>query len=367
MISRVSHIQTEIENNQGQIPFDRFMELALYGFPDGYYRRTEPVIGQAGDFITAPEISPLYSHCLARCFQSLQQTLPDAVIFELGAGNGTLAVDCLLYLRDAGTLPSRYYILELSAHLAATQRHAIEQADPALLAIVEWISAIPDNLNAMVIANEVLDAMPVKQFRVIEGQLEECYVRHQDNGFYYAFTKPSDELTEYAKNLPAEVFTFENYHSECNLHIEPWLNALFAALNKGVIYLIDYGFPAHEYYHPARHMGTLMCHAKHQTHSNPLLAVGEQDLTAHVDFTAVATHAFDAGFEIAGYTNQAHFLINCGILSTLADNVLSLDVSSAIKKLTLPHEMGELFKVIALAKGDIIPLGFSQGDQRHKL
>lgn len=358
---------------QGPMPFVDFMHQALYHPEWGYYNSALPKLGPGGDFITAPEISPLFGQTLAKqCCEIISSLPSSAIFFEFGAGSGQLCIDILRYCEKVNCLPTEYRILEVSGDLRRRQQQTIQDTLPHLAHRVHWVSAWPDEpFQGVVIANEVLDAMPVHRFvQTREATLEG----------YVSLTQDGQLQEEYKLCLNSRLINHINrlfsdkprhYQSEANLFIDDWLQQLYTRLERGAIILIDYGFPAHEYYHPDRDKGTLMCHYQHQSHTNALQHLGEQDITAHVDFTHVADAAFNAGFHVAGFTTQAFFLLNNGLLD-LIDQTLppaaQLSMTQAIKKLTHPHEMGELFKVMALTKSIELELsGFKQYDKRVNL
>ncbi|MEW5757625.1 MAG: SAM-dependent methyltransferase [Pseudomonadota bacterium] len=363
----------EIGRCGGRISFARFMELALYAPGLGYYAAGARKFGAGGDFVTAPEISPLFSRCLARQCREVLAGLGGGDILEFGAGSGVMAADILLELERLGQLPCRYFILELSAELRARQRETLTTKTAHLLERVVWLETWPQQpLRGVVLANEVLDAMPVHRFRVEEHGLSQAYVVLSDGRFTEQFAEPGPELSQ--RDLVQVVAELPpGYVSEYNAAAAPWLQGIASALEQGVVLLIDYGFPRREFYHPQRASGTLMCHYRHRAHSDPFVFVGLQDITAHVDFTLIAEAALAAGFEVRGFTSQAYFLLALGLTELLAevnpvDVRAQLEYAQQIKKLTLPNEMGELFKVMALAKGMDLPLqGFALNDQRQRL
>jgi len=363
-------IQEEIQA-KGHMPFSRFMELALYAPGQGYYTGGAQKFGSAGDFTTAPEISPMFSWCIARQCQQVMMQLDNASILEFGAGSGVMALEIMRELRRLKCLPEHYYILELSAELQQRQKILFEKEEPELLSHIKWLSELPqESFNGVILANEVLDAMPVHKFR-IGSEVEEFKVGCDgEETFEWKVDKQSTpQLQNAVDGLDCQFE--EGYESELNLLLPSWMAALAKILNEGLVLLIDYGFPRHEYYHPDRSTGTIMCHLKHHAHTDPLLYPGVQDITAHVDFTAVAESADQSGFEISGYTQQAYFLMNCGLAEMLPspdDIEVYYGATQQVKTLTLPSEMGELFKVMALTKGfDEVLLGFVAMDQLNKL
>lgn len=356
---------------QHDMPFAEFMQQALYSANFGYYSLGQQKFGKGGDFITAPEISPLFAQTLANQCVPLLQEMPQAVIFEFGAGSGRLCIDLLQHLEQLHNLPSTYYIMEVSGNLRYRQQQAIREEIPHLANRVIWLEQWPEQpLEAIVIANEVLDAMPVHRFLFQQDQFFESYVQLNDKHELSEIFKPIENprLLQYLQNLPALP---PPYISEVNLMVEGWLQQCADMLKKGVLFLIDYGFPRHEYYHPQRQQGTLMCHYQHQGHGNFLQHIGQQDITAHVDFTQIAEAADAAGLHVAGFTNQASFLLANDLLSLITeieDSRLLFNAQQAVKQFTHPSEMGELFKVIALTKQvDTALRGFQLQDKRASL
>ncbi|MEJ1959950.1 MAG: class I SAM-dependent methyltransferase [Nitrosomonadales bacterium] len=357
-------IHGEIAAQGGWISFSRFMEMALYTSGLGYYSAGARKFGAAGDFVTAPEISPLFGRTLARQVADiLTQSAPH--ILELGAGSGKLAVDILGELERMDCLPERYHILEVSADLRERQQELLRQRVPHLTARVHWLDALPENISGVVIANEVLDALPVYLLRWTDAGIVERGVASEGKNFVWQERNSENLLLlETAQSISVP----DNYLSEISLAARGLISSLCERLQQGVLLFIDYGFGAGEYYHPQRNQGTLMCHYRHHAHDDPFFLPGLQDITAHVDFTAVVESAIDSGAHLLGYTTQAHFLINCGITDFLAENDPEnlrnyLPLSAQLQKLTSPAEMGDLFKVIALGKGIEQPLcGFMRGD-----
>ena len=357
---------------KGPLSFARFMEMALYEPRLGYYRAGWPTFGKNGDFITAPEISSLFGCCVARQCEQVLREFKQASIIELGAGSGALSVQILTELEKRHCLPAHYYILELSAQFQQRQRDTLKKMVPHLFSKVEWLSTLtPALCDGIVIANEVLDAMPVHQFRIENQRILECVVTCDEKKKLFIRSAISNTSFFIEKIKALQLEHIEGYTSEINLWLEPWLRTIAQAIKRGCLLFIDYGFPQHEYYLSQRYMGTLMCHYKHHAHADPLILLGVQDITAHVDFTAVANAANSLGLTVAGFTHQAAFLLNCGLLDEINSNQndrIRFQQVQAIKQLTLPHEMGELFKVIALTKGDMPALlGFSQFNQVERL
>lgn len=369
-MSIIQTLQTKLK--QQVLPFVEFMQLALYAPGAGYYSAGLQKLGRQGDFITAPELSPLFGKTLANQCQQIMIALDSPSILEFGAGTGALCVAVLEQLEALNCLPETYYILEVSGDLRHRQAQLIEQKIPHLADRVSWLDSWPETpFNGVVLANEVLDAMPVHRFMQTEQGILESYITLDEHQQLEEVFKPCENprLLDYINNrLNLET---QPYLSEVNLFIDAWIANIYQILSQGVVLLIDYGFPRHEYYHPDRQQGTLMCHYQHHSHPDPLVNPGEQDITAHVDFTHVAEAAQQAGFHVAGYTNQASFLLANGLLSlvNMQDNELEqLKAKQAIKQLTQPSEMGELFKVIALNKNMEIDLtGFQLLDKRVSL
>jgi SAM-dependent MidA family methyltransferase len=357
---------------KGAIPFVDFMQQVLYTPNLGYYSKAQEIFGTKGDFITAPLLTPLFGKTIANQCQQILSACSAPILFEFGAGTGDLCVALLSALEELGALPLQYHILEVSGHLKKQQQQLIQLKLPHLFERVKWLSAWPvEPFEGVVIANEVLDAMPVHRFLKLENEILESYVTLDENNTLIEEFKPtSDErlLAYVAKALPASL---QPYLGEANLFLDDWFRQCYDMLSQGAMFIIDYGFPRHEYYHPDRHQGTLMCHHRHQAHTNPLINLGDQDITAHVDFTAVAEAAFDAGFHVAGFTNQASFLLANGLLSLVEQEENPhehLKTLQALRLLLEPSEMGELFKVLALTKNVQQSLnGFQLQDKRASL
>ncbi|HEX7952803.1 MAG TPA: SAM-dependent methyltransferase [Burkholderiales bacterium] len=361
-------IRAEIGAAGGWIDFARFMERALYAPGLGYYVAGATKLGDEGDFVTAPEISPLFGRALAHQIAQLMQRSAGQVI-ELGAGSGAMAADILDELHGLGCLPQRYAILEPSPQLVTRQQDLLRQRHPVLSGRIEWLSAPPARFDGVVIANEVLDALPVHLVAWRKDGVFERGVGWQD-GFVWA-ERP---LAPGALRAAAEAIgAATGYVSEIALLAPALVGSLSAAVGTGALLLIDYGFGRREYYHPQRVQGTLMCHYRHRAHGDAFHLPGLQDLSAHVDFTAIAEAGIDAGMKLLGYTTQAHFLVNCGITRLLEQHpeqapIPRMVLSAGVQKLLSPAEMGELFKVIALGRGIDGPLlGFASGDKSRLL
>ncbi|MFA5625947.1 MAG: SAM-dependent methyltransferase [Thiohalomonadaceae bacterium] len=356
----------------GAISFVHFMDLLLHSPGLGYYSAGARKLGVDGDFITAPELSPLFSRCVARHCAELLAELPTGGILEFGAGHGSMAADILLELEHLAALPGRYDILEISADLREQQRQTIAKRVPHLLSRVRWLERLPEKFIGVVLANELLDAMPVHRFRWQHGRIKELGVGWDGSAFVWTDLPASTpRLTERVEILASCYDWPQDYVSEINLAAEDWLQSLSDIVQQGTVLLFDYGFPVHEYYHPQRSAGTLMCHYRHRSHADPLILPGLQDITAHVDFSAMANAALQAGFDVLGFANQANYLIGNGLLG-LAEETHDLreqlEVAAQLKRLLLPGEMGELFKVLALGRGmHDGGAGFSLRDERYRL
>ncbi len=375
----LAHIAKVCQQQNGKISFADFMTLALYAPSLGYYSAGLTKLGQDGDFITSPEISTLFSQTVGAQCQQILRLLPTetACILELGAGTGRMAADLLNFLAKQQQLPQHYYILEVSADLRARQQAYLQTHCSDYFDRITWLDRLPaeGSFTGIILGNEVIDALPCHLFKISEnGTCLEGYVSMNGEIAQLSFLAPTSIGFEKAvQTLQTRLETqfAPGYTSEIHLSLPAWIASLSTCLKQGVMLFIDYGFPSHEYYHPARHMGTLMCHYRHYAHSDPLQYIGLQDITAHVDFTALAIAAIEHSLTVAGFTTQGAFLINNGI-TTLASAAINdteqLAFSHMIQKLTHPHEMGELFKVIAFTKDFDEPLlGFAVFDQRHRL
>lgn len=351
-------IRHEIESAGGAISFARFMELALYAPGLGYYSAGARKFGPAGDFVTAPELSALFSRCVARqAAMVLRET--EGMILELGAGSGRMAADMMRELEQLGCLPERYAIVEVSADLKQRQREHIAQALPHLLDRVEWLDALPEHtIHGVILGNEVLDASPVERFTVAsDGFLQWQVTMSRENKFRWQRRKASKSLGDRLASLVAELPQplHAGYTSEFCANLKPFVATLASLLQHGLLLFIDYGMPRREYYHPQRVDGTLLCHYRHRAHADPFFLPGLQDITANVDFTAVAEAGTDAGLELLGYTSQMHFLLGAGLEDLMAecdpDNEREyMAMTREAKLLTLPGEMGERFKFIGFGR-----------------
>ena len=362
-------IRHDLRRAGGWISFARYMELALYAPGLGYYCGGARKFGAAGDFVTAPELSPLFGRALAaQAAQIMAASAPH--ILEAGAGSGALAAELLLELARRDALPERYAILELSGELRERQRETLAGRAPQLAGRVAWLDALPESFSGAVLANELLDAMPAHSVAWHDHGIAERGVALDAAGrFSWEERAAQGALLAVAKRLTLAA----PYVSEINLAARAWTAEWGRILQRGALLLIDYGFPQREYYHPQRTAGTLMCHYRHHAHGDPFWLPGLNDITAHVDFTAIAEAGHDAGLELLGYTSQAQFLLNCGLADLLSeypaeDAARYLPLASGAQKLISPAEMGERFKVIALGRGVDGPLlGFCRGDRSAAL
>jgi SAM-dependent MidA family methyltransferase len=368
-------IAARIRDAGGWIDFADYMDLALYAPALGYYSAGAAKFGPQGDFVTAPETSPLFGRCLASACVPWLRANRGGSILELGAGTGALAAEVLSALERNDALPGRYLILEVSGELRERQRLAISLLPARLAALVDWIERLPAQpLRAVVLANEVVDALPVSVFSRCGTSLLARGVALSEGGFEWALRPASAELARAVSSIEDELGAPlpEGYTSEVCLRLPAWIGALAAVLGDGLVLLSDYGMSRREYYHPQRRSGTLACHYRHRVHANPFFHPGLQDITAWVDFTAVAAAAAAAGLAVAGYATQAHFLLDTGLdreLSILASGTgrVALEAARQAKTLLLPGEMGERFKVLALARGKAEIPGFGFRDLRHLL
>jgi len=356
----LQRIGAELLAEQNWISFARYMELALYEPGLGYYAGGAAKLGTAGDFVTAPELGSLFGRTLARQVAALLE--PGAAILEFGAGSGALAAALL----DALPAGQPYLILEPSAELAERQR--LRLGDRA-----RWLTRLPERFRGVVLANEVVDAMPVHAVVWARDGIAERGVCVDRGALAWSERPAQGAVLAAAREIGPELPPSGRYESELGLAGRAWIGALAGMLEVGTILILDYGFPAREYYHPQRSMGTLMCHYRHRAHQDPFYLPGLQDITAHVDFSALAHAAADAGLDVLGYATQADFLVNCGITEVLGEADASdvrryAPLAAQAQKLLSPAEMGELFKVLALGRGIAGPLaGFTRGDRSHTL
>ena len=360
-------IRQAVTDAGGWLPFDRFMHLALYTPNLGYYARNRNPLGHwpgdGSDFVTAPELSPLFGQTLVVQVQdALQHTGTDAV-WEFGAGSGALAEQLLEALTAAHAAPAlrQYTIVEVSASLRQRQQQRLAR----FAQLVQWADALPPQMQGVVIGNEVLDAMPVQLLHRQAGVWHERGIIVHDapagTGFAFAWQDRPTQLRP-----PVDIDGAHDYLTEIHLQAQAFIRTVAERLQRGAAFFIDYGFGEREYYHPQRAMGTLMCHQGHKADADPLHAVGDKDITAHIDFTAMAVAAKEAGAHLLGYTGQGRFLINCGLAERMA--AADLPTRAQAHKLVLEHEMGELFKVLGFCTGSPWPArGFAAGDRLHAL
>lgn len=372
-------IQQEIAKNDGVISFASFMELSLYHPTFGYYNADTFTLGEKGDFTTAPEISPLFAQCFAKQIQQIFSHLDEKNILELGAGTGQLAIDLLQTLEQLNCLPESYYIYEISVGLRKKQQDYLRSACPNYFSRIIWLDHLPTQFIGCIIANEVLDAVPTNCFHIENHEVLERCVRWKNNAFFWDYRSP---ITPHLKEKVTEIRDLYNlpngYESEINLQVRSFIKALAKSIQQGIILFADYGYGQGEYYHPERCQGTLTCFYQHKRHKNPLILPGLQDITAHVDFTNVIENATDFGCQLEGYTSQATFLLACGLMDIAAElekqltPIDEIKLHHAIKLLTLPTEMGERIKVMALSKGlnkkeELSLIGFGLYDRRRDL
>ena len=371
----VAHLRERIADAGGWLPFSAFMDAALYAPGVGYYTAGAAKLGAAGDFVTAPEMTPLFGRTLAHAIApALRETAPSGAtggtLLELGAGSGRLAVDLLGELERLGALPKQYAILDVSTELRARQQATLARELPHLAGRVAWLDALPETLDGVVVGNEVLDALPVERIHWTDAGPMAQGVAVENHDFVWR-DRP---IADAALRARAEALDCApGYVSEINPAAEALVASLAHSLARGLVLMIDYGFGAREYYHPQRHMGTLRAHYRHHALDDPFYLPGLCDLTAHVDFSAMNRAATGAGLELAGYASQAGFLLDAGLTERLAerspdDAASYLPQANAVQRLVSPAEMGELFKVVAWTRGAMPPLpGFGRGDRRHTL
>ncbi len=371
-------IRREIAGNDGAIPFSRFMELALYAPGLGYYSAGASKFGEAGDFVTAPELGPIFAACVAESLApALQQIGAHAVFLEIGGGTGAFAEVALKRLLELDALPDRYAILEPSAQLKQRQRERLQQRlTPPLFALVEWVDGpMPDDWQGVLFANEVIDALPTPRFAILDGQVNEELVVSQGEGFGRT-TRPADAFLENAvRHLQSKLAAPlpDGYRSEVLPQLPYWIQAVAGGMTRGAMLFVDYGYPRGEYYLPGRDDGTLRAFYRHRMHTDAFRWPGLQDITASVDFTALAEAGVAAGFDFAGYCSQASFLLGNGLAGVLerieriADDTERLRRTEEVKKLTLPSAMGERFQVMGFEKDVELGVAFLVGDLSFRL
>jgi SAM-dependent MidA family methyltransferase len=373
-----AHIRGAIELAGGRIGFAEFMQHALYAPGLGYYNAGSTKFGEAGDFVTAPEISPLFAKIIARQSAGILSQIGDPGgrnVLEFGAGTGVLAVELIRSLEALGYLPSRYLILEVSADLRQRQSDAIRAALPHYIDKVEWLSELPASHTGVVIANEVLDALPVERFVKHEGSVLRKMVGVRGNDFVWSSEPAAEILQQAVLDIEMDLGQAlpDGYESEVSLAAGDWLSNLATGLEQAFVFLFDYGVSHREYYAADRVEGWLRCHFRHHAHSNPLINAGIQDLTAWVDFSRIAEAASDNGLHVAGYVTQAMFMLHGGLQHELREitdmpTETQIELSRQVKLLTMPGEMGENFKCLGLVKGTIEPPElFTIADRAHTL
>jgi len=367
----VERVQTEIEGRGGVLPFDRYMDLVLYEPGLGYYASGTRKFGRQGDFVTAPELGSLYGRCVARQVAQILAQLDGGSLLEFGAGSGVLAATVLTELAERDSLPAEYLIVEVSPALRAQQQQTLAGQIEQNPVKVRWLDSLPESgFRGVILANEVLDAMPIIRFRVgAEGHMTAGVVRRNGHLDWSWQRDPSQDGR--IDRLVQQYGLVADYTSEVNPRAAAWMQTVGRVLDAGLILVMDYGYPGAEYYHYERSDGTLMCHYQHRAHMDPFLYPGLQDLTAHVDFSAVAAAGQLAGLDIAGFTSQEAFLLSTGVLDLVAhesSGPVDPKLSAELKQLTLSSEMGESFKALAMVKHIDSPLlGFSLRDRRVAL
>jgi SAM-dependent MidA family methyltransferase len=359
----------------GALPFDQYMRIALYEPGLGYYVGGRERLGRGGDFVTAPELTPFFGYTVAGQVVDLLARAGGGDVVEAGAGSGALAIQVLAELERLGSLPARYRILEVSPDLRERQRRTIERALPHLLERVEWLDDFPGApWDGVLVANELLDSLPVHRVRVTDTGVAELYVAPGEDGFQWQEGPLSDPVIGERLGDPGALPA--GMETEVGLEAAAWAARAGEQLRRGGVLFLDYGHPAAELYSPERYGGTLMCHYRHRAHSDPFFLPGVQDLTAHVDFSAVATAARAAGLEVAGFAAQAQFLVNLGLTYRVEEYLAGggvseeeqIQLATALKQLTLPQGMGESFKALLLTKDVEGPFpGFRQGDRSGTL
>jgi SAM-dependent MidA family methyltransferase len=371
----VALVCAAIDEAGGAISFADYMDLALFAPRLGYYSAGAGQFGSDGDFVTAPELSHLFGHCVAAQVEEALAAIPGGDICELGAGSGALAADLLQRLAESDRLPRRYLVVERSAALRERQRAHLASRLPELASRIDWRDALPENFHGVVLANEVLDAIPAQRFVVRAGGIDECRVGWRKGRFVWVESDCSGSALGRKVDAICAALDHrlpEGYTSECAPARERFIADIAAHLTTGVVLLFDYGYGRDEYYHPQRANGTLRCFHRHKAHDNPLMLTGLQDISVHVDFTAIAEAAESAGLTVAGYTTQAEFLLATGLLEAVQGvdpgTRRHAELTAQIKRLTLPGQMGEAVKVLALVRDyDGSLAGFSARDLRNRL
>jgi SAM-dependent MidA family methyltransferase len=373
----LANLREQIALAGGALDFAEFMRLALYAPDLGYYAAGMAKFGAAGDFVTAPEVSPLFARALARQVAEVLVGLGQGEVLEFGAGSGAMAVELLLELERLGALPARYLILEVSASLRVVQQERLSHDAPHLLTRVVWLDAWPQDFVGVMLGNEVLDALPVRVLEITPEAPVRLAVKVEGGALAWMPIPASEADLRLVAELEAvrDAPFSAGYRVEFHPELPGWIAGVAQALKCGVVLLFDYGATARELYAAERWMGTLRCHLRHYAHDDPLLYPGLQDITAWVDFSRVAACAQASGLDVLGYTMQAHFLLGCGMAQVYEQafaeaerEVDQLRLAQGFKTLMMPGEMGERFKVIALGRGVVAPLsGFAMRDFRHRL
>ena len=374
----VEAIKAEISRAGGALSFARFMELALYAPGLGYYSAGATKFGAAGDFITAPELGPLFAGCVAESVAHLLRDLPDAGFLEIGGGSGAFAEDFLRRAAELSALPARYAILEPSADLRERQQQRLREGlPPELFARCDWLDGPPEQRwNGVLFANEVLDALPTTRFSVVAGEIHEEHVVLDADGGFMRVDQPADALVRAAvrhvETTLKQRFA-HGYRSEVLPQLPYWVQAVGGLMGQGAMLFVDYGYPRREFYLPERSDGTLVCHYRHRAHGDPFFLPGLQDITAFVDFTALAEAGVNAGFDFAGYCSQASFLIGNGLPEHIAqaegetDARRRIERMNEVRRLTLPGEMGERFQVMGFTRDVDLSAAFASGDLSRRL
>ncbi|AXK72941.1 class I SAM-dependent methyltransferase [Lysobacter sp. TY2-98] len=372
------HIDAEIAANGGAIPFSRFMELALYAPGLGYYSAGATKFGEAGDFVTAPELGPVFAACVGDAVAPvLQQLGTSALMFELGGGTGAFAQVALMRLMELDALPARYLILEPSAQLRERQRARLfERLHPMLFELVEWVDGpVPHDWNGVLFANEVIDALPTPRFSIRGSEVMEQYVAVEDGHFVTQWRPADSMLLQAVRHVERRIGRAlpDGYVSEVLPQLPYWIQAVAGGMKRGAMLFVDYGYARSEYYAADRRDGTLRAFYRHRMHDDAFAWPGLQDLTASVDFTALAEAGVAAGFDFAGYCSQASFLLGNGLAGVLSriehleDDAERLRRTSEVKRLTLPTEMGERFQAMGFSKDVEFGAAFLAGDLSHRL
>ena len=376
MKSSIELYLTDRINNQGEISFSEFMEISLYHKDYGYYTSKKQIFGKNGDFITSPINSSLFGESISNEFINLKSNIDkDLSIIEMGGGDASLAIDLLKNLKTKNCLPGKYILLEISDSLIKLQKDNIKKSIPDLYYLFEWRNSLKGlSIDGLIIANEFFDALPTERFRVIDDNVECLFIGIDGDSYKYIWNSaPSNFIKELelAKNNH-EIYFKNNYISEINLHYKKWLKSLDRVLNSGVIFLIDYGYSSKEYFLEDRNEGTLVCVHNHKPNFDPMINIGEQDLSSFVNFSHLNNICLSTKLDVSGYLIQSNFLINLGILDLFQSKKMSenekLDELNRLKNILLPNTMGEIFKVLIMEKNIDIPLlSTKEFNHIHKL